>query len=166
MAKHNELGKQGEDIAVKYLTDKGYEILERNWRNIHKEIDIIAIKDNLLAVVEVKTRQTDEYGEPDIAVTRQKQTRLISAANAYLFQNKLDINTRFDIISIVFNNGTPEITHIEDAFLPHWWVIVIYNKVQVFPAWTLDWKNFSLTISVMWETWKINEKSACQFGKR
>ena len=120
MAKHNELGKQGEDIAVKYLTDKGYEILERNWRNIHKEIDIIAIKDNLLAVVEVKTRQTDEYGEPDIAVTRQKQTRLISAANAYLFQNKLDINTRFDIISIVFRDGTPKISHIEDAFLPHW----------------------------------------------
>ena len=120
MAKHNELGKQGEDIAVQYLTDKGYEILERNWRNIHKEIDIIAKKDKVLVVVEVKTRQTDEYGEPDIAVTRQKQTRLISAANAYLFQNKLDINTHFDIISIVFNNGTPEITHIEDAFLPHW----------------------------------------------
>ena len=118
MAKHNELGKQGEDIAVKYLTDKGYEILERNWRNIHKEIDIIAIKDNLLAVVEVKTRQTDEYGEPDIAVTRQKQTRLISAANAYLFQNKLDINTRFDIISIIIRDDTPEINHIEDAFLP------------------------------------------------
>ena len=118
MAKHNELGKHGEELAVQYLTEKGYEILECNWRNIHKEIDIIAKKDNVLVVVEVKTRQSEEYGEPDIAVTRQKQTRLISAANAYLFQSKLDINTRFDIISIVMKDGKPLIDHIEDAFLP------------------------------------------------
>ena len=118
MAKHNELGKRGEELAIQYLTEKGYEILECNWRNIHKEIDIIAKKDNVLAIVEVKTRQSEEYGSPDIAVTRQKQTRLISAANAYLFQNKLDINTRFDIISIVFKGSDPEINLIEDAFLP------------------------------------------------
>ena len=118
MAKHNELGKRGEELAAQYLTEKGYEILECNWRNVHKEIDIIGKKDNVLVVVEVKTRQSEEYGEPDIAVTRQKQTRLISAANAYLFQNKLDINTRFDIISIVLKNGEPIINHIEDAFLP------------------------------------------------
>lgn len=118
MAKHNELGKHGEELAVQYLTEKGYEILECNWRNIHKEIDIIAKKDNVLVVVEVKTRQSEEYGEPDIAVTRQKQTRLISAANAYLFQNELDINTRFDVISIVMKDKKPLIDHIEDAFLP------------------------------------------------
>ena len=118
MAKHNELGKRGEELAVQYLMEKGYEILERNWRNIHKEIDIIAKKDNVLVIVEVKTRQSEEYGEPDIAVTKQKQTRLISAANAYLFQNQLDINTRFDVISIVFNGDNPEINLIEDAFLP------------------------------------------------
>ena len=118
MAKHNELGKRGEELAVQYLTEKGYEILERNWHNIHKEIDIIAKKYNVLVIVEVKTRQSEEYGEPDIAVTRQKQTRLISAANAYLFQNQLDINTRFDIISIVFKDNNPKINLIEDAFLP------------------------------------------------
>ena len=118
MAKHNELGKRGEELAVQYLMEKGYEILERNWRNIHKEIDIIAKKDNVLVIVEVKTRQSEEYGEPDIAVTKQKQTRLISAANAYLFQNQLDINTRFDVISIVFKGDNPEINLIEDAFLP------------------------------------------------
>ena len=118
MAKHNELGKQGEDIAVQYLTDKGYELLERNWRNIHKEIDIIAKKGEELVVVEVKTRQSDEYGEPDMAVTRQKQSRLISAANAYIFQNRLDFSTRFDIISIIFKDGESVVNHIEDAFLP------------------------------------------------
>jgi len=118
MAEHNDLGKLGEEIAVKYLTDKGYEILERNWHNVHKEVDIIAKDGRFLVIVEVKTRQTNAYGEPDIAVTRQKQRMLISAANAYLFRNKLDLETRFDIISIVFNNGEPDIDHIEDAFLP------------------------------------------------
>ena len=118
MAKHNELGKQGEEIAAQYLIENGYEIVERNWRNKHKEIDIIAKDGKDLVIVEVKTRQNDEYGDPDIAVTRQKQRRLISAANAYLFQNKLDIDTRFDIISIIFKEDKPVIDHIEDAFLP------------------------------------------------
>ena len=118
MAKHNELGKRGEEMAVQYLTEKGYEIQERNWRNIHKEIDIIAKDGECLVIVEVKARQSDEYGDPDIAVTKQKQWRLISAANAYVFQNKLDIDTRFDIISIVFKDDEPNIEHIEDAFLP------------------------------------------------
>ena len=118
MAIHNELGKLGEDIAVQYLTDKGYEILERNWRNKHKEIDIVAKDGNELVIVEVKTRQTDEYGEPDIAVTKKKQRMLIAAANAYILKNGLDTETRFDIISIVFKDGEPVIEHIEDAFLP------------------------------------------------
>ena len=118
MAKHNELGKLGEEIAVHYLIGKGYEIVERNWHNIHKEIDIIAKKGQELVVVEVKTRQSDEFGEPDKAVTRQKQSRLISAANAYIVKNKLDVSTRFDIISIVFREDNPNIEHIEDAFLP------------------------------------------------
>ena len=120
MADHNDLGKIGEDLAVAYLTDKGYKILERNWRNVHKEIDIIAKDGETLVVVEVKTRQNDGFGEPDMAVTRQKQMRLVYAANAYVFRNRLDIDIRFDIISIVFNNGNPKIDHIEDAFLPRW----------------------------------------------
>ena len=69
MADHNDLGKLGEELAVNYLTGKGYEILERNWRNIHKEIDIIAKDGKFLVIVEVKTRKSDEYGAPDLAVT-------------------------------------------------------------------------------------------------
>ena len=118
MAEHNDFGKLGEELAVDYLTGKGYEILERNWRNIHKEIDIIAKDGKFLVIVEVKTRQTDEYGEPDIAVTRKKQRMLIAAANAYITRKGLDMETRFDIISIVFRDGEPVIEHIEDAFLP------------------------------------------------
>ena len=120
MAEHIDFGKQGEEIAVNYLIEKGYEILERNWRNRHKEIDIIAKDGKELVIVEVKTRKSNNYGEPDLAVNKQKQRLLISAANAYIFRNNLDINTRFDIISIVFNNEKPVIDHIEDAFLPHW----------------------------------------------
>lgn len=118
MAAHNEFGKLGEEIAVQYLVDKGYEILERNWHNVHKEVDIIAKDGQFLVIVEVKTRQTDEYGNPDIAVTRKKQRMLIAAANSYIFQKHLEIETRFDIISIVFRDGEPVIEHIEDAFLP------------------------------------------------
>lgn len=118
MAEHNDFGKLGEELAVNYLTGKGYEILERNWRNVHKEIDIIAKEGKFLVIVEVKTRQTDEYGEPDVAVTRKKQRMLIAAANAYITRKGLDMETRFDIISIVFRDGEPVIEHIEDAFLP------------------------------------------------
>ena len=118
MAEHNDFGKLGEELAVDYLTGKGYEILERNWRNIHKEIDIIAKDGKFLVIVEVKTRQTDEYGEPDVAVTRKKQRMLIAAANAYITRKGLNIETRFDIISIIFRDGEPVIEHIEDAFLP------------------------------------------------
>jgi putative endonuclease len=118
MADHNDFGKLGEELAVDYLTGKGYEVLERNWRNIHKEIDIIAKDGDFLVIVEVKTRQTDAYGDPDIAVTKRKQRMLISAANAYIAQKKMDVETRFDIVSIIFKDGEPLIEHIEDAFLP------------------------------------------------
>lgn len=118
MAEHNDFGKLGEELAVNFLIGKGYEILERNWRNIHKEIDIIAKDGKDLVIVEVKTRQSDEYGDPDVAVTKKKQRMLIVAANAYITQNNLDKEIRFDIISIVFKGDEPVIEHIEDAFLP------------------------------------------------
>lgn len=120
MAEHIDFGKQGEEIAVKYLTDKGYEILERNWRNRHKEVDIIAKDGKELVFVEVKTRKSNNYGEPSLAVNKQKQRLLVSAANAYIFGKNLDMDTRFDIISILMKDEDPIIEHIEDAFLPHW----------------------------------------------
>lgn len=118
MAEHNDFGKLGEELAVNYLIGKGYEILERNWHNIHKEVDIIAKDGQFLVFVEVKARRSNEYGEPDLAVTKRKQRMLIAAANAYITRNKLDVETRFDIISIIFKDGESVIDHIEDAFLP------------------------------------------------
>ena len=114
----HELGKLGEDLAVNYLVDNGYQILERNWRSGHKEIDIIALKDGVLVIVEVKTRKSDEFGDPDIAVGKLKQRMLIWAADAYVRYKNLNVDVLFDIISIVISDGEPEIEHIEDAFYP------------------------------------------------
>ena len=118
MAEHNEKGKQGEEIAVKFLKNKGYKILETNWRLGKNEIDIIAMDGKFIVIAEVKTRQSNHFGEPEIAVTREKQKALIRAANAYVRMKKLDFEVRFDIISIILAKNTEQIHHIEDAFYP------------------------------------------------
>ena len=118
MIEPHELGKLGEELAVEYLIKKGYQILERNWRSGHKEIDIIAQIDDNLVIVEVKTRKSDDYGEPDIAVGIAKQRMLIWAADAYVRKNQLNVDVRFDIVSIVISDEEPQIEHIEDAFIP------------------------------------------------
>lgn len=117
---HNiKLGKLGEDFATDYLVSKGYTIFERNWRNHHKEIDIIAFDGKMLVIVEVKTRQTDDFGTPDLAVDRRKQRLLIAATNAYIFSHNIDYETRFDIITVIVKEGQePSIEHLEDAFYP------------------------------------------------
>ena len=88
---NQDLGKTGEDLAVQHLISEGYQILERNWRSGHKEIDIIALKGDTLAVVEVKTRKSEDYGNPDIAVDGYKQKMLISAADAYVRYKNLEV---------------------------------------------------------------------------
>lgn len=117
MIEPHELGKIGEDLAVEYLQNKGYQILERNWHSGHKEIDIIALQDTTLAIIEVKTRKSDDYGEPDIAVGVAKQRMLIWAADAYVRYKQLNVDVRFDIISIVLTDNDKHIEHIEDAFI-------------------------------------------------
>ena len=116
MAEHNELGKKGEDIAVEYLSRKGYRIIDRNWHNGHEEIDIVAMDGEMLVVVEVKTRFSDEFGDPDLAVTKSKQRSSVRTADAYIIEHDLDVETRFDIVSIVLNGKEKKIEHIEDAF--------------------------------------------------
>lgn len=117
MAKHYELGKKGEQLAVDYLIDKGYKILERNWRFQKAEIDIIVKKENILVAVEVKTRSTNEFGSPQDFVNPKKIKLLVTAVNEYVIQNDLDVEVRFDIIAITKSNSTFKIEHLEDAFL-------------------------------------------------
>lgn len=116
MARHNELGKTGEELAVEYLSGKGYEILERNWRFQKAEIDIIARKSDLLVMVEVKTRSTDVYGDPQDFLKPKQKNALVKAMNAYVEQQDLDLEVRFDVLGIVKSANSLRIEHFEDAF--------------------------------------------------
>ena len=118
MAEHNELGKKGEELAVKHLAEKGYKIKETNWRFGNDEIDIIAEHNNFLVVVEVKTRQSNYFGEPEEFVTLKKQQFIIRAANAYIEKKMIDLETRFDIVSVIVTPKGVRVNHIEDAFYP------------------------------------------------
>ena len=112
----DELGNWGEEYSVVYLQKKGYEVVERNYRFQKNEIDIIAKFGNNLIIVEVKTRQTAEIGEPWRAVTKSKQKQIFKVANQYVQANQIDLDVRFDIVSIVHNSYRTEIEHIEGAF--------------------------------------------------
>lgn len=118
MADHNETGNRGEAIAAEYLLNKGYRILEQNWHNHHQEIDIIASKENELVIVEVKCRTGRPLVEPYVAVNKNKQNLLIKAADAYIQRNNIDMETRFDIVSITLHGEKTTIDHIENAFYP------------------------------------------------
>ena len=118
MAFHNKLGQEGEKIAAQYLKSKGYIIHHTNWRMSHLEIDIIAEHNDELIFVEVKTRSSDEFGEPEEAVDYQKEKDLIRLANTYLENLHLEVLSRFDIIAIILNESETNLTHFEDAFSP------------------------------------------------
>lgn len=117
MAQHNELGKKGEQLAIDYLIEKGYTILDKNWRFQKAEIDIIAQKENTLAVVEVKTRSSDFFGNPQDFVNQKKIQLSVSAINEYVISKDLDVDVRFDIIAIIKTEKEIKIEHLEDAFL-------------------------------------------------
>ena len=116
MAEHNELGKLGEELAVEFLQQNGYTILETNWVFQKAEIDIIAQKNSVLAVVEVKTRSSIEFGLPQDFVKPKKIQLLVKAVNEYVIANDLEVEVRFDIIAIYKEDKTYKIEHIEDAF--------------------------------------------------
>lgn len=115
---HYELGQYGENLAANYLLNNGYTIIDRNFRFKKNEIDIIASKENLLIVCEVKTRVTAEIGEPYKAVNQKKQKQIITVADYYLKQKKIDLDVQFDVISIVHNSIRTKIEHIQNAFFP------------------------------------------------
>lgn len=116
MSKNVEIGKKGEKIASDFLKNKNYEILETNWRHKKLEIDIIAKHQNTIVIVEVKTRKSELFGEPETFVDKKKQKFLFTAANEYILKHMLTNDARFDIISILLNNNKYKIKHIENAF--------------------------------------------------
>jgi putative endonuclease len=111
-------GALGEKLAKNHLLAQGYEVLELNWRYMKFEIDIIAKIKDCIVFVEVKTRKSDTFGEPQIFVSKQKQSFLIKAAQQYLEQNNITLESRFDIIAITPKHAQFTINHLERAFYP------------------------------------------------
>ncbi|SHF98018.1 putative endonuclease [Flavobacterium segetis] len=116
MAEHNELGKLGEEMAVEFLKKEGYIILETNWTFQKAEIDIIAKKENTLAIVEVKTRSSLDFGLPQDFVKTKKIQLLVKAVDAFVNERDLDFEVRFDIIAIHKEGKSFNIEHLVDAF--------------------------------------------------
>ena len=116
MAEHNDTGNKGEELAVTYLTKKGYHIRETNWRFKNLEADIIATDKNTLIVIEVKTRKSNYFGEPESFVNKKKQRNLIRTAHEYIQRYNLNLEVRFDIISVILADNETKINHLEDAF--------------------------------------------------
>ncbi|MEI7830997.1 MAG: YraN family protein [Prolixibacteraceae bacterium] len=115
----DDMGRKGESIAVDYLSEIGYFILDTNWRHGHKEIDIIARSRDEIVVIEVKTRAENYAEEPWEAVTPSKIRNIVEVADVWLRINKVDLETRFDVISILINkDGTHALEHFKGAFIP------------------------------------------------
>lgn len=116
-----ELAKKGEQIAADFLEEKGFEIIERNYRYGHGELDIIAVdpSDGFTVFVEVKTRQNLYFGEPEYAITKSKQQQVKKVAELYLYDKEIEnVNCRFDVIAILLeDDDNPVINHYENAFM-------------------------------------------------
>tara|TARA_R100000935_G_scaffold25393_2_gene45232 strand:+ start:134 stop:493 length:360 start_codon:yes stop_codon:yes gene_type:complete len=117
MAFHNELGKKGEELAVAYLLKNGYKIVSRNFRHQKAEVDIIARKESTLAIIEVKTRSTPDFGNPQDFVKSKQIQNLVKAVDFFVTDHNLDVEVRFDIIAIIKNKAGTKIEHLENAFL-------------------------------------------------
>ena len=119
MAHHNHTGLIGEQMAARYLTEKGFTILHQNWRHSHWEVDIIASEKNTLHFIEVKTRRTQKFGYPEEDVSKKKMENLINASEEYLFLYPQWKWIRFDILSITLIKNKPtEYFFIEDVYIP------------------------------------------------
>ncbi len=118
MAEHNLFGKEAENRATQFLKDKGYEILERNWKFRKAEIDIIATdpKTDEIVIAEVKSRHENPLIEPELAVDKKKRALLVGAADQYIVSNEIESDCRFDIITLEKIKGDWLINHLEDAF--------------------------------------------------
>jgi len=119
MAIHNDLGKEGEQIAKAYLEELGYEVLDENWTHGKAEVDLIVYKDGIMVFVEVKTRTSVAFGQPEEFVHQAKQKQMELASSKYIEIMNHQNDVRFDIVAITFTkNKNYNLNHIEDAFWP------------------------------------------------
>ncbi|MCE4563777.1 YraN family protein [Maribellus sp. CM-23] len=118
MVSTRELGEIAEGLAVQHLEKLGCQVLDRNWYHGHLELDIIARDADELVIVEVKARSGLRYEHPSEAVTNTKIKRIVEAADAYIIQNDIELDTRFDVITVIFVDQKFELEHFKDAFYP------------------------------------------------
>ena len=121
MTGKKELGKKGEDLALRFLKKRGYRIIEQNYVCKMGEMDLIAKEKDTLVFIEVKTRTSMDFGPPQLAVTEFKQRQLSKVALNFLKEKKLeDVKARFDVVAILLTPGGEEIELIKDAFELNW----------------------------------------------
>jgi putative endonuclease len=118
MSDVRNIGKLGEEKAIAFLRSQNFNILHTNWRYKKLEVDIIAESEGKIVFIEVKTRSSAEYGEPETFVSPKKQRFIVSAANSYLIEKSIDSEARFDVIGILFKKNETIINHLKDAFYP------------------------------------------------
>ncbi|MCW5517796.1 YraN family protein [Muriicola sp. Z0-33] len=116
MSIQNEHGRAGEQMAVDYLKSKGYTILHRNYRYLKAEIDIVASKDDILAIIEVKYRSSTSLGSIAETVTKKKIKLLVMATDQLVREQNINLDVRFDIITIFKTRDIERIEHLKDAF--------------------------------------------------
>ncbi len=115
MSDKAKTGELGETIAAAFLAGKGFEIVARNYRHRKSEIDIIVKRGDWLLFVEVKTRHSNAFGEPEQSVTSKKASQIFQAAEEFIFSNNWHGHVRFDVVSVKLG-PEPEVVHFEDAF--------------------------------------------------
>ncbi len=118
MVSAREIGEMAEKLAQQHLLRLGYKILETNWHFGHLELDIVAQDGSELVIVEVKSRSGIRYEHPSEAVTNTKIKRIVEAADAYILEKDVDMETRFDVITVIFFQQKHELEHFKDAFYP------------------------------------------------
>jgi putative endonuclease len=117
VATHNETGKKGEELGLTWLREQGYEVLHRNWRYLKSEIDIIALKNQVVHIVEVKTSRSLRYGFPEERVNKRKMQLLMKAGAHFLARNRQWRRIQYDILSICIDrSNTPTFLLIEDVY--------------------------------------------------
>jgi len=116
MSDNIKRGKRGEELAMNFLIEKGYEIVEKNYRFKRSEIDLVVKKDDVLIFVEVKMRSSASHGFPEEFVDRKKQLKVLEGAEQYMVETKWHGPVRYDVISVRGSGAKPEIRHFEDAF--------------------------------------------------
>lgn len=118
MVSQREIGDKAEGLAQQYLLKLGYKILDTNWHFGHLELDIVAQDGNELVVVEVKSRNGIRYEHPSEAITDTKIKRVVEAADGYIQEKDIDLETRFDVVTVIFFDQKFELEHFKDAFYP------------------------------------------------